>query len=502
MASSKTVRPIVWAVGGSDSSGGAGIQADGRTIDRLGAHAGSIITAVTAQSSRGVRGVWPVPLDALDAQWSALEDDLPPAVIKIGMLGTAATVRRVADRLRTMQVPAVLDPVLGASAGGALLDGEGRDALLRELLPRVSVLTPNANEAAVLLGRPMLSTPEEIEAAARELADFGPDTVIIKGGDGKGPLAQDCVLHQGRVVWLSNQRLLSIHTHGTGCTFASSVATALSMGLSAIDAAVVAKMVVTEAIRNGYSAGSGAGPVHQEGWPLDEIDLPWLTQSAGEGAKRPSFPPLGRAPGLYAVVDSASWVERLVRSCVGMLQLRVKTLTGDALRTEIASAIHSAREAGVPLFINDYWQLAIELGAFGVHLGQEDLEEADPSAIARAGLRLGVSTHCYEEVARAHALRPSYLAIGPVFETKIKVMRFAPQGVAALRRWRPTLASYPLVAIGGIDSSNAAEVLATGVESIAVIRAITLADDPLAAAKELAELVEKTAKHCGDSRSG
>ncbi len=483
-------RRVVWAVGGSDSSGGAGIQADMRTIHNLGAHAGSIVTAVTAQSARGVSGVWPVPLETLAAQWAVLERDLPPAVVKIGMLATAAHVRFVAERLRDLGVPAVLDPVMGASAGGAaLLEDAGRAALLRELIPHVSVLTPNLVEASALLGGRSLSTSEEIETAARDLAALGPSTVIIKGGHREGPLAQDCVLSDERLVWLTSPRLESEHTHGTGCTFASAYAVALSTGMSAIDAAVVAKRYVTEAIRNGYQAGQGAGPVQQGRWPQQEIDLPWLTRSAAAGSQRLAFEPLDRAPGLYAIVDSAKWIELLVGSAVETLQLRIKALSGPALHDEIATSIRLAREAGVPLFINDHWQLAIELGAWGVHLGQEDLDSADLAAIANAGLRLGVSTHCYEEVARAHALRPSYIALGPVFETKIKVMRFAPQGVDALRGWRSTLASYPLVAIGGIDSTNAAEVLATGADSIAVVRAITQAGDPLRAAEELAVLM-------------
>lgn len=484
-------RPVVWAIGGSDSAGGAGIQADTRTIHGLGAHAATIITAVTAQSSRGVSGVWPVPLETLAAQWSALEVDLPPAIVKIGMLGTAAHVRFVAERLRSLRVPIVLDPVLRASAGGTLLDGDGREVLLRELLPLVTVLTPNLHEASALLGGRDLSTDHEIEAAARDLAALGPSTVIIKGGDAVGSLAQDCVVSGGLVAWLSNHRVNSRNTHGTGCTFASALASALSSGISAIDAGVVAKMFVTEAIRNGYPAGQGAGPVQQGSWPVQEVDLPWLTPSAPAAAERFSFPRLDRAPGLYAIVDSAAWIKTLTASAVGTLQLRIKALAGDALREEVASAIRIARDSGVPLFINDHWQLAIELGAWGVHLGQEDLDTADLSAIAGAGLRLGVSTHCYEEVARAHAIRPSLIALGPVFETKIKVMRFAPQGVHALRTWRSTLASYPLVAIGGIDMTNAEAVLATGVDSIAVIRAITLAADPLRAAEELAALVER-----------
>ena len=482
-------RPVVWAIGGSDSGGGAGLQADIRTIHSLGAHACTIITAVTAQNSRGVEGIWPVPLDAVAAQWRALQADLTPAVVKIGMIPSADHARALASLIAGCAVPIVLDPVLRASAGGALADDAARAAIVRELLPLVDVATPNLDEASALLGRQPLLTPASIEAAAREIAAFGPNTVVIKGGHGSSPLAQDCVLHRDRVFWLSSHRLSSRNTHGTGCTFASAIAGAIAGGLTVVDAVVVAKMFVTRAIRNSYSAGSGSGPVAQGTWPEEEADLPWLTATAEGAAKRPSFQRLERPLGLYAIVDSAPWVERLARSEVGAIQLRTKSLQGDALRDEIARAIRIAADARVPLFINDYWRLAIELGAHGVHLGQEDLDTADVAAIEAAGLRLGVSTHCYEEVARAHALRPSYMAIGPIFETRIKVMKFAPQGVAALRRWRRTLSSYPLVAVGGIDSSNVSDVATTGVDSIAAIRAITQATDPLAAVRDLADRI-------------
>lgn len=485
-------RAIVWAIGGSDSGGGAGVQADIRTIHGLGAHACTIVTALTAQSSRGVESISPVATDVLTAQWRALAADLSPAAIKIGMLPSAEHVRTLRCLMSDTRVPVILDPVLRASAGGTLARDEVRDAIARELMPLVDMITPNLSEASELLGGRALDTPDAIEAAARELASFGIGTVVIKGGHAKSAFAQDCVLHRGRVFWLTNERIASRHLHGTGCTFASAIAGAIAAGHGLVDAIVVAKMFVTAAIRNSYAAGSGSGPVEQAAWPEDERDLPWLNHSAADGQRRPQFPALDTALRVYAIVDSAAWIERLAGSDVGAIQLRVKSLHGDALREQVGSAIRSARAAGIPLFINDHWREAIELGAFGVHLGQEDLETADVRAIESAGLRLGVSTHCYKEVARAHALRPSYIAIGPVFETKIKVMKFAPQGIAALRRWRRTLSSYPLVAIGGIDPSNAASVAATGVDSIAAIRSITLASDPHTAIRHLAEVLRMT----------
>jgi len=180
---------------------------------------------------------------------------------------------------------------------------------------------------------------------------------------------------------------------------------------------------------------------------------------------------------------------RILPLGVKTVQLRIKDLEGEALEQELVAAIALAEQHDCRLFINDYWQDAIRLGAYGVHLGQEDIETADLAAIAKAGLRLGVSTHCYYEVARARALKPSYMAIGPIFETQTKVMRFGPQGLERLRLWRRCLVGE-LVAIAGIKLHNAGEVLAAGADSIAVITAVTEAPDPEAAVKQWLKLFQ------------
>jgi hydroxymethylpyrimidine kinase/phosphomethylpyrimidine kinase/thiamine-phosphate diphosphorylase len=175
---------------------------------------------------------------------------------------------------------------------------------------------------------------------------------------------------------------------------------------------------------------------------------------------------------------------------VKTLQLRIKNKQGLELENEIKRSIMLAEKYQANLFINDYWEMAIRYGAYGVHLGQEDLETADMTAIRQAELRLGISTHCYYEVARAHALNPSYIACGPIFTTTSKVMSFAAQGIAQLKRWRRTL-NYPLVAIGGINAERIPDVLATKVDGIAMISAITQAKDPIATTKSLMNVMEQ-----------
>ena len=203
---------------------------------------------------------------------------------------------------------------------------------------------------------------------------------------------------------------------------------------------------------------------------------------------QPDFPPVPFRLGLYPVVDSVQWIERLLDAGVRTLQLRIKDKRDDEVEADVVAAIALARRDNARLFINDYWRLAVKHNAYGVHLGQEDLETTDLKAIQRAGLRLGVSTHDDMEIDIALAARPSYIALGHVFPTQTKQMPSEPQGLAQLARHIERLADYPTVAIGGISLARAPEVLATGVGSIAVVSAITQAADWREATAQLLEL--------------
>ncbi|CAN5529089.1 hypothetical protein BH10PSE16_BH10PSE16_37250 [soil metagenome] len=192
--------------------------------------------------------------------------------------------------------------------------------------------------------------------------------------------------------------------------------------------------------------------------------------------------------GFYPVVHDADWVRRLLGWGVRTVQLRFKAAghTPAEIEREVRAAVEAGNQVpGAQVFINDHWQLALDAGAYGVHLGQEDLtdvEGADIEALRRAGLRLGLSTHTPAELARAHAVQPSYLAIGPIYPTTLKVMPYAPVGLDQLKAWVPQAAPYPVVAIGGISLERLPGVLACGVDGVAVVSAVTLAADPQQAA--------------------
>ncbi len=203
---------------------------------------------------------------------------------------------------------------------------------------------------------------------------------------------------------------------------------------------------------------------------------------------QPDFPPVPFRLGLYPVVDSVEWIARLLDAGVRTLQLRIKDKRDEEVEADVMAAIALARRYNARLFINDYWRLAIKHQAYGVHLGQEDLVTTDLTAIRQAGLRLGLSTHDDMEIDAALAARPSYIALGHVFPTQTKQMPSAPQGLATLTRHVARLGDYPTVAIGGISLARAPEVLATGVGSIAVVSAITQADEWQQATRQLLDL--------------
>ncbi|MCH8550526.1 MAG: thiamine phosphate synthase [Natronospirillum sp.] len=489
-------RPIVWSIAGSDSGGGAGIQADIPTILALGGHPATVVTALTAQNSVGVQSVESTGMSLFEQQMKSLASDLPPAAIKIGLLAEPWQIRLLADNLpawrQRWQAPVVLDPVLVATSGDELARGEVV-AALQELLPAVDMVTPNLPELRALT-RQACDTLEDAIAAARLLLAQGCRSVLVKGGHGDWDTAEgQCIdaLVTADTVWCFAQpRLTTRHTHGTGCTLSSAIATALATGHPLEDAVVLASRFLHQGLHQAYATGQGAGT--PERWQrTDDCNIEcypnWLAEPGDTTSTDGYLDCLWQPLGLYPVVPDSRWVARVLKAGVRTVQLRLKDPGHPRLRDEIQAAIQLGQQYGAQVFINDHWQLAIELGAFGVHLGQEDLVSADLQAIRHAGLRLGISTHGFAELLRALALRPSYVALGHVFPTRTKNMPSRPQGLERLREFQAIadLAGVPSTAIGGIKRHHLPAVRACGVRSVAVVTAITEADDPEAALREL-----------------
>ena len=496
-------RPLVWSIAGSDSGAGAGVQADLRAFDAFGVIGCTAIAALTAQSSVAVERVEAVSSSMLQAQLDTLAADLPPAAIKTGLLGSVANMRCVAAQVRRLRrsrdVALVIDPVRRATTGAAFGGDELRAALLAELLPLADVVTPNRDEAAWLLGwdAASMSAPAQVERAAAALRARGAGAVVITGGDARGQTSDETSHSQALDFidtpqargWLAAPRIATPHHHGSGCVHASSLAAALALDFCAADAAVLAKRATTDAVRQGAafgSGGAGAGAVRpRRGFALQRGQLPTLHDAAAAiGSSHPRFATPDAAPdagplGLYAIVDSADAVERVLAAGVRSVQLRIKLAapaglsapSARDLSAQIARSVVAARRAGAQLFINDHWALAIEHGASGVHLGQQDISETALRLLRDAGLRVGLSTHSFWEVSRALAARPSYIACGPIHATTTKPMPWRPQGNANLAYWCHVLRE-PVVAIAGMDEVRAAQARRCGAAGIAVLRGI------------------------------
>ncbi|MEI7465909.1 MAG: thiamine phosphate synthase [Burkholderiales bacterium] len=220
-------------------------------------------------------------------------------------------------------------------------------------------------------------------------------------------------------------------------------------------------------------------------WPDDPIDF-----GLAPHPRTDAFAACPKSLGLYAVLPDAAWVGRMAQAGVPTLQLRFKSDDVAAVQREVDIAVDAVRGTGARLFINDHWRAAIRAGAYGVHLGQEDIDDADLGAIRSEGLRLGLSTHGYAEMLRVDRLNPSYIAMGAVYPTNLKVMPTAPQGSGRLAAYARLMSEHTLVAIGGVDEARLPEVLASGVGSVAVVRALVAAAQPEAVAAKWQALIE------------
>jgi hydroxymethylpyrimidine/phosphomethylpyrimidine kinase len=259
-------RGRVLIIAGSDSGGGAGVQADIKTVTALGGYAATAITAVTVQNTLGVTGVHPIPLDVVEAQAVAVLDDIGADAIKTGMLGDAATVELVARLIDRAGAPAVVDPVMIAKGGAPLLADSAVAAVRAHLVPRASLLTPNAPEAEALTGQPVAS-PDDQRRAGEALLSAGAKAVLMKGGHVPGARVVDILMTPDGETLFEAERIETCHTHGTGCTLASACATGLAQGLPLEAAVARAWADVQEAIAGAPGLGRGHGPL-DHGWPL------------------------------------------------------------------------------------------------------------------------------------------------------------------------------------------------------------------------------------------
>lgn len=473
---SDNAKPIVWTIASSDSGGGAGVQADLHTFNALECHGCSVVAAITAQNSYQVIGYEAVSPALFCAQLSCLLEDMPPQAIKIGLIPDAALLQLLADWLRQhkaqYQFAVIADPVLSSSSGYNFISQSSLSIWRLQLLPLLDLITPNLPELALLSALPQGTERQQ----AAVLLAAGAKTVLVKGGHNRetGQYVHDILLTENEPdVELIQPRIQTLNNHGTGCVLSSAIAAAAAHCYTLTDAVIIARAYLQQGLSQGYTTGTGAGCLQHGSWPEQSQHFPHLPTKQTAQRDGRAFAQMNFPIGLYPVVDNVSWLTSLLPCQPDVIQLRLKQGTAEDIEHQITQAISLSRDYNLRLFINDYWELAIKHGAFGVHLGQEDLEQADLNAIATAGLRLGISTHSYKELLIARQLKPSYIALGHVFATQTKQMPSKPQGLAKLKRYVALCRDIPTVAIGGIGIQQIKDVTACGVDGIAVVSAIT-----------------------------
>ncbi len=257
----------VLTIAGSDGSGGAGIQADIKTFAALECFGLSVITALTAQNTIGVRSVYPVDEKCITEQFRSISEDIAIDAVKIGMLGSTSAIKTVASLIKELQgnPPVIVDTVLASSGGRPLLPPEAIPLMKKELFPLASLITPNLPETALLTGmKEPPATQEAIESAAVQLLETGAAAVLVKGGHGEGEECHDCLLYDNSFFWFSSKKIITGNTHGTGCTLSAAIAAFMAREESIDSAVGMAKEYINEALQAGaaYNLGNGCGPLH------------------------------------------------------------------------------------------------------------------------------------------------------------------------------------------------------------------------------------------------
>ncbi len=483
-------RPLVLLAATVDSGGGAGITADSITVFDTGAFPLPLAFALAPESLSTVGTLSSVDLQSIkeSLELAVTGWQQPIAAVKVGLVPRQDALDLLLTYLETKLkgVPVVWDPVLTATAGP--LESADLKLSLKRILPCVTIFTPNLPEALTLAGWDEERWRREgSEALGKVFLKQGAQAVLIKGGHvADAGEAADTFVSRDLTFVMRHAKTPGDGAHGGGCALSSALSSFIAQGYALQDAAVLAKAYITQGIAQpALQEPGGRPPIGHHGLCTDlaffpKVEEPGFPAQMPEGA---AFPACPLNLGLYPVLADVDMLQRLLALGVRTAQLRIKDQNDPNLSGKIKRAVFLGRLYHARVFIDDFVDLAIEAGAYGVHLGMEDLRTADLKKIAAAGLHLGVSTHGPYELLKALQLQPSYVALGHIFPTNSKKMPSKPQGVYKLNYQAKLIAGLmPATAIGGIKLHNVGGVMASGIGSAALITGITDADDPLTTA--------------------
>jgi len=489
--------PVVLTVAGSDSGGGAGIQADLKTFAALGVYGTSVVTAVTAQNTQGVQGVQGIEPAFVAEQMDSVLSDMVVSAAKTGMLYNEKIIKAAARKFAEYGVRnLVVDPVMVSTSGHRLLLPEAERAMREVMLPVADFVTPNLAEASVLWGAPISGEADACQAA-RAIRDMGAGLVIITGmrrGDESVDLAFD-----GREFReLAGPYIPTENTHGTGCSFSAALASFLAYGFEAWAAVELAKDFVTAGLRYSHNPGKGRGPVNQTAL--------FYPGAVGDGTVtglrarvfscwKPRQNMLEEP--LLNVIIGSPWCEgqdyaelaaRAVKSGANIIQLREKEMPAREMISIARKMAMVCRELGAIFIVNDRVDVAAAAGADGVHLGQSDVPPGVARAIVGPGKIIGVSASTVDEAKAAVAAGADYLGLGPVFATSSKSDAAPPCGLETVREVAGS-SPVPVLAIGGVSLDNVRSVMEGGAAGVAVISAVWESPDPWDQVKMIADVI-------------
>lgn len=472
-------------IAGSDSGGGAGIQADLKTFASLGVYGSSVITAITVQNTLGVHDSGGIAKSLVQGQLDAVWNDIGTDAVKTGMLYDAETTELIADRLLYHKIPRlVVDPVMVSTSGNTLLNRSGVKVLREKLLPLADFVTPNIDEAEVLCGF-SLQTNRDIHKAAREIHRLGASFVVITGLQ-RDFQAVDLAYDGREFKELTGAFIKTQTTHGTGCSFSAALTAFLARGFSPWPALARAKKYVNAGLRYGYRVGNGKSPLNHFScfFPgcVDEPDILELKYAAfHDWGQKPRL----QTPLLNVIIggplcrgkDYAELTRMAVQNGAMLVQLREKEGETRSLVDTAAKMCRVCHEYGALFVVNDRVDIAAASGADGVHIGQEDLSPQMARALLGPERIIGVSAADMSEAEAAVEAGADYLGVGPVYPTVSKDCKIEACPPGLLQAIAANL-PVPVIAIGGITPQNLEPILEAGAAGVAVISSILGADHP------------------------
>ncbi len=471
-------------IAGSDSSGGAGIQADIKTMSANGVFAMSVITAITAQSTQGVFDIEDITPNMIKKQISVIFDDIDVDVIKIGMVSKIESINAIVEALREIRnlPPVVLDPVMVSKNGFSLLSKDAKNTLITNLMRYATLITPNLLEAEEITNR-KISTIDDMKKAAKDILNLGPKAVLIKGGHLKGNAID--VLYDGvKFTLFKEERIENSNTHGTGCTLSSAIAANIAKGFSLKESVALGKQYVTNAIKYGFSLGKGIGPTHHfykfynnngEFIEKQEKNEEKFKKIIEDSENKDEFNLKEKK--IYLITDYKLEFNLLVEKVKIALQCGIKIIQYRAkekstrIMCEEAKVLKKLCDSYNAVFIiNDRVDVALAVNAHGVHLGQKDMKISIAREILPDGKIIGATAHNVEEAIEAIDEGANYLGVGALYKSKSKYDTID-LSIKALEDIRK-ITSKPIYGIGGITAFNITEDIKKNVDGVAVISAI------------------------------